>query len=211
MRTVRTRLWMAIVITVAGVAVTAGVAIWALADLSDRFDAVQVAGDDRALALQIKFDVTDFNGWQTAYGYDEGQSRPIFLRSVAKFRTDLAYGEEHLTSPDERRVLEKIRSAAAEFMRLDAVAFRALNAGRTDEVKRLFLGPELALFQRAATAAEELSALEAAKARREESKFEDARSNALKILLICAIVTAVFVAILIVTALDLTRRRNGES
>jgi hypothetical protein len=204
----RGRLYSAIAVTVIGVAATAGVGIWALFDLSDRFDAVQVAADDRALALQIKYDVTDFNGWQTAYGYDEGQSRPIFLRSVANFRADMKRAQERLTSPDERALLEEIRKAAGQFMRLDAVAYRALRAGRPDEVKRLFLGPELALFQRAASAAQKLSALEDARAAREERRFEDARSDALKILLICAIVTAVFVAILIVTALDLARRQS---
>lgn len=211
MNALRGRLYSAIAVTVIGVAATAGVGIWALFDLSDRFDTVHVAADDRALALQIKFDVTDFNGWQTAYGYDNGKSRPIFLRSVANFRADMARAEMRLTSPDERTLLDEIRKASGQFMRLDAVAYRALRAGRPEEVKRLFLGPELALFQRAASAAQELSALEDARAAREENSFEDARSDALKILLICAIVTAVFVAILIVTALDLTRRRDSSS
>ena len=75
---IRSKLYTAIVIAVAGLALTVGVGIWAMARLSDRFDAVQDAADARALALQLKFDVTDFNGWQTAYGYDGGRSRATF-------------------------------------------------------------------------------------------------------------------------------------
>lgn len=211
MTALRARLWTAIVVTVAGLAATAGVGIWALAHLSDRFDTVQVAANDRALALQIKFDVTDFNGWQTAYGYDDGKSRPVFLRSVATFRRDLATAQTRLTDPRERELLAEIESAFADFMRLDEVAIRALRAGRREEVKRLFLGPEIAHFQHAAGAAQQLSDYEAARAAGEARRFEDARSDALRILLICAIVTALFVVILIVTALDLTRRgRAGD-
>src|SRR5581483_3099833 len=77
--TIRVKLYTAIVVSVAGLALTAGVGIWSLTRVADRFDAVQKAADSRALALQLKFDVTDFNGWQTAYGYDDGKSRPVYL------------------------------------------------------------------------------------------------------------------------------------
>ena len=88
--TIRSKLYAAIAVTLAGLALTAGVGIWGMNRLSDRFDGVQRAGDARALALQVKFAVADFNGWQTAYGYDNGKSRPIFLSSVAGFRATLA-------------------------------------------------------------------------------------------------------------------------
>ena len=113
--------------------------------MSDRFDAVQTAADDRALALQLKFDVTDFNGWQTAYGYDNGRSRPIFLASVARFRADLARAKERLGRPQETRLLEQVELAFTEFMRLDVVAWRALEAGRSAEVRRLAKAAERSL------------------------------------------------------------------
>ena len=84
--TIRAKLYTAIAVAIAGLALTAGVGIWAMSNLSDRFDSVQRAADDRALALRLKFDIADFNGWQTAYGYDNGKSRSIFLRSIADFR-----------------------------------------------------------------------------------------------------------------------------
>ena len=70
--TIRVKLYTAIAVAVAGLALTAGVGIWAITHLSDRFDTVQEASDAQAVALQLKYDVTDFNGWQTAYGYDNG-------------------------------------------------------------------------------------------------------------------------------------------
>jgi hypothetical protein len=203
--TIRTKLYTALAVTVAGLAVTAGVGIWALARLSDRFDAVQRAGDDRALALELKFDVTDFNGWQTAYGYDDGESRPVFLRSVAMFRADLAHARKQLTRPQDEQLLGDVGQAFDRFMRLDAVAWRALQAGRKDEVRRLFLGPEIVNFHHAATAAQQLAARETARADATERSFRSARQDALRALILAAIMAGLLVAILIVTATDLAR------
>ena len=203
--TIRAKLYTAIVVAVAGLAVTAGVGIWALTRVSDRFDAVQQAADDRALALQLKFDVTDFNGWQTAYGYDGGRSRPLFLASVGRFRTDLAGAKDRFRRPQETRLLARVEGAFADFMRLDAVAWRALQAGRTAQVRRLFLGPEITNFQRAAAAAQRLGADEDARAAAEERSFRSAKKDALRFLIVAAIVAGLLVAILLVTATDLAK------
>jgi hypothetical protein len=203
--TIRARLYTAIAVTVAGLALTAGVGIWAMSSLADRFDAVQRSADDRALALRLKFDIADFNGWQTAYGYDNGKSRPIFLRSVGAFRSDLAQAQRELRGAAEQRVLRRIGDAFREFMRVDVQAFAALRAGRANEVRRLFLGPEIANFHRAAAAAQELAAFEDARASAEERKFRDARRDALRYLILASILAAVFVVILLATAVDLAR------
>ena len=203
--TIRGKLYTAIVVTVAGLAVTAGVGIWALTHLSDRFDAVQRAADDRALALQLKFDVTDFNGWQTAYGYDGGRSRPLFLASVVRFRVDLARAKERLRRPQEIRLLAHVEGAFNDFMRIDEVAWAALQAGSTAEVRRLFLGPEIVNFQRAATVAQQLAAGEDARAAAEERSFKSAKKDALRFLIVAAILAALLVAILLITATDLAK------
>jgi methyl-accepting chemotaxis protein len=203
--TIRAKLYTAIVVAVAGLAVTAGVGIWALARVGDRFDAVQRAADDRALALELKYDVTDFNGWQTAYGYDNGRSRPIFLASVQRFRADLARARTDLHRPQNARRLARLGAAFAEFMRVDAVAWRALQAGQTAQVRRLFLGPEIANFQHAAAAAQQLAANEDARAAAEERSFRSARTDALRYLIAAAVLAAVLVALLLVTASDLAR------
>jgi methyl-accepting chemotaxis protein len=208
--TIRSKLYAAIAVTLAGLALTAGVGIWGMNRLSDRFDGVQQAGDDRALALQVKFAIADFNGWQTAYGYDNGKSRPIFLRSVAAFRETLARAKLELERPIERSLVEEITVAFDDFMRLDRVAWAALQAGRTAEVRRIFLGPEIANFTRAAAGAQGLAQVEDERANAEERRFRDARRDALRSLIGASIVAGLLVAILLVTALDLARAAEGR-
>jgi hypothetical protein len=203
--TIRAKLVTAIVVAVAGLALTAGVGIWGMSRLGTKFDAVRDAGEAQALALELKYDVTDFNGWQTAYGYDNGASRPIFLRSVARFREDLARARKELTSPAEQQLLDDIESAFNRFMALDTIAYRALQNGRSEQVKKLFLGPEIVNFHRAAAGAEKLATLEAAGAARAEKAFTDARTDALRLLILSSIVAAVLVALLLLTAFDLAR------
>ncbi|HUC35116.1 MAG TPA: hypothetical protein VMR48_05405 [Gaiellaceae bacterium] len=203
--TIRAKLATAIIVAVAGLALTAGVGIWGMNSLGDKFDDVRAAGEAQALALELKYDITDFNGWQTAYGYDNGASRPVFLSSVQQFREDLAAAKKELTSPPEQKLLADMEEAFKAFMTLDVVAYRALQAGKSDEVRRLFLGPEIRNFQRAASAAEDLAALEAARAAETEKAFDDAQTDALRLLILASIVAAVLVALLLVTAFDLAR------
>jgi hypothetical protein len=203
--TIRAKLVTAIVVAVTGLALTAGVGIWGMNRLGDKFDDVRDAGEAQALALELKYDITDFNGWQTAYGYDNGASRPIFLSSVASFREDLATAKKELTNPAEQKLLGDIEQAFNAFMALDVVAYRALQNGRADEVRRLFLGPEIVNFQRAAKGAEDLADLEAARAAAADKSFEDAQNDALRLLILASIIAAVLVALLLVTAFDLAR------
>jgi CHASE3 domain sensor protein len=203
--TIRAKLYSAIAVTVAGLALMAGTSIWAMNRLGDRFDDVQQAADARALALQLKFDVTDVNGWQTAYGYDNGRSRPTFLGAAARSRQTLGLAREELRRPREARLVDEVESAFDDFMRLDAQAWAALQAGRSDEVRRILLGPELANFARAARAAGELAAAEDAYAADQERAFRDSRRDALRILVLAALLTAALVVVLLVTAIDLAR------
>ena len=149
---IRAKLYAALAVTVVGLVVTAGVGIAGMSRLGDRFDNVQEASRAQALALQLKFDVTDFNGWQTAYGYDNGQSRPIFLSSVERYRADFAQARRRLTRPQEQTYLDQVEHAFNDFMRLDDQAYAALQAGDLETVKDIFLGPELVNFSRAAAA-----------------------------------------------------------
>jgi hypothetical protein len=203
--TIRAKLYAALAVTVAGLLITAGVGIWGMSRLGNRFDRVQQAADAQALALQLKFDVTDFNGWQTAYGYDNGASRPIFLRSVERFRGNLAHAKRELTRPQEEQALGQIEAASEDFMALDNLAFAALQAGRGAEVKRLFLGPELTNFGRAADAAQRLADYEAARVSAEDEAFKDARKDALRLLIAVSVIAALLVVILLITENDLAR------
>jgi methyl-accepting chemotaxis protein len=203
--TIRAKLVTAIVVAVTGLALTAGVGIWGMNRLGTKFDDVRGAGEAQALALELKYDVTDFNGWQTAYGYDAGASRPTFLSSVARFRSDLAVARRRLTSPAEHQTLDAVEAAFNDFMALDATAYTALQEGRPHTVRRIFLGPEIVNFQRAAAAAGRLATLEASRAAATEQAFTDARSDALRLLVGASIVAALLVALLLVTAFDLAR------
>ena len=93
-------------------------------------------------------------------------------------------------------------------MRVDKQAYAALRAGRQEEVRRLFLGPEIGNFQRAAAAAQDLATLEDARASAEELRFDKARKDALRYLILASILTGVFIVILLATAVDLAR--SGE-
>ena len=70
--TIRAKLYAAIVLTILGPLATTAVALHGMTDLGDRFDEVQERARHESIALELKFGVTDMNGWQTAYGYDNG-------------------------------------------------------------------------------------------------------------------------------------------
>jgi methyl-accepting chemotaxis protein len=207
---IRVKLYAALAVTVAGLVVTAGVGIAGMSRLGDRFDAVEEASRAQALALQLKFDVTDFNGWQTAYGYDNGESRPTFLSSVERFRADFAEARRRLTRPQEQAYLNQIEDAFEDFMRLDDQAYAALQAGRPEVVKRIFLGPELVHFGRAAASAQRLASYEAGRVSVEDKAFKDARHDALRLLIAVSAIAGLLVIILLITANDLARTAEGK-
>jgi hypothetical protein len=203
--TIRAKLYMAMVMTVLGPVVTIGVAFAAFSSLSDRFDEVAARSDRQALALEIKFAVTDVNGWQTAYGYDDGRSRPQFERSARNVRRLLATAQRQLTEPRERALLARLRSSFDAFMRLDVVAYRALRAGQEDRVRELFLGPEIRNFEAMASAAGQLAAEEARRNAEVEQKFDDRLSDAKKALVVVGLGAGVLIILLLLTASDIAR------
>jgi hypothetical protein len=208
--TIRAKLYAALAVTVVGLIVTAGVGIAGMSRLGDRFDAVEQASRAQALALQLKFDVTDFNGWQTAYGYDNGASRPTFLSSVQRFRADFAQARRQLTRPQEQTYLDQVEAAFDDFMRLDDQAYAALQAGKTEVVKRIFLGPELVHFGRAAAASQRLATYEENRVAAEDKAFKDAQHDALRLLIAVSVIAALLVVILLITANDLARAAEGR-
>jgi hypothetical protein len=203
--TIRAKLYVAILLTVLGPVITIAVALHGMGRLGDRFDEVTTRSEQRALALDLKFDVTDFNGWQTAYGYDDGASRPRFERSVRQFRTDLNAALNELTDPREARLLNEIGVRFARFMQLDAEAYAALKRGEDARVKEIFLGPELRLFDAMAQRADELARYEARGASVTEKKFDDTREDARRGLIAVALGAALVIILLLTTASDIAR------
>jgi hypothetical protein len=204
--TIRAKIYAAIVLTVIGPLVTIAVALQGQAELGDRFEEVSERARHEALARELKFGVTDVNGWQTAYGYDGGESRPVFDRSVAAFRSDLRAAHRRLTDPPEVEMLRELSSEFDGFMELDVVAYRALQNGRPEVTKRIFLGPELVRFEAMADTAERLAQYEARQANASERAFDDARDDVRKRLIAVAVGAGLVIVLLLITARDLIRR-----
>jgi hypothetical protein len=203
--TIRAKLYVAILLTVIGPVITIAVALHGMGRLGERFDEVQERSDQRALALDLKFGITDFNGWQTAYGYDDGASRPRFERSVRRFRIDLAAARNELTDRRETSLLDEIRGRFDQFMALDDEAYAALQRGDGERVKRIFLGPELRLFDQMASRAEELATYEARGATATEKAFDEAREDSRRGLIAVGLGAALVIVLLLVTAGDIAR------
>src|SRR5215212_9520504 len=203
--TIRAKLYVAILLTVLGPVITIAVALHGMQRLGDRFDEVQERSEQRALALDLKFDVTDFNGWQTAYGYDDGASRPRFERSVREFRANFNAARNELTDTREARILRDIGSRFDDFMRLDEEAYAALKRGDDRRVKQIFLGPELRLFDAMAANADELARFEGRGASATETAFDDAREDSRRGLIAVALGAALVIILLLVTASDIAR------
>jgi hypothetical protein len=95
-------------------------------------------------------------------------------------------------------------------MRLDDQAYAALQAGRPEVVKRIFLGPELVHFGRAAASAQRLASYEAGRVSVEDKAFKDARHDALRLLIAVSAIAGLLVIILLITANDLARTAEGK-
>jgi hypothetical protein len=203
--TIRAKLYVAILLTILGPVITIAVALHGMSALGDRFDEVQNRAERGALALDLKFDVTDFNGWQTAYGYDNGASRGRFTASVREFRRDLAQARRALTDPQERRRLRELSARFEQFMSLDAQAFQALQGGDERRVKQIFLGPELKLFDSMATDADALARYESRRDTATEKAFDDSREDSRRGLIAVALGATLVIILLLVTAADIAR------
>jgi hypothetical protein len=203
--TIRAKLYAAMVMTVLGPVITIAVAFAAFQSLSDRFDEVSDRSDRQALALEIKYAVTDVNGWQTAYGYDDGASRPRFERSASNVTALLADADRRLTEPRERAILGHLRSSFDAFMALDAVAYRALREGRDERVKQIFLGPEIRNFEAMAAAAGQLAAEESRRNDEVQRQFDHRLTDAKKSLVVVGLGAGVLIVLLLLTAWDIAR------
>jgi hypothetical protein len=214
--TIRAKLYAAIAMTVLGPVVTIAAALGAMDALGDRFDEVSDRAARQALALELKYQVTDLNGWQTAYGYDGGRSRPQFVRARDQVEATLARARRELTDPREAQLLARLQTGLDAFLALDEEAFAALGAGRTARVRAIFLGPEIARFQEMASAAAQLAAYEARQAAASRRGFADERRDARRRLVAVGLGAAVLIVILLVTAQDVARaaleaRGDGRS
>lgn len=203
--TIRAKLYTAILLTILGPLATTAVALHGMGEMGDSFDAVDARARDESLARELKFGVTDMNGWQTAYGYDDGRSRPRFVRSAAELRRNLEQAAGIFTQPRERSLLGSLQSGFDRFMALDVVAWRALQAGDLQRTKAILLGPELVRFEAMAAAAERLASYEAQLAEDANRAFNEARDTARRRMIAVALGAALVIILLLFTANDVAR------
>jgi hypothetical protein len=176
-----------------------------MGQMSDSFDAVEARARDEALAREIKFGVTDMNGWQTAYGYDGGRSRPQFVQSAATLRRNLEAASNDLTDPPEQALVAELSSQFREFMALDVIAWRELRAGREQRTKQILLGPEIQRFEALAGTAERLARYEQSRAAAAAASFDDERDEARRQLIAVALGAGIVIILLLAAANDVVR------
>lgn len=203
--TIRAKLYAAIVLTVLGPLATIAVAVQGMSELGDRFDEVRQRAEQEAIARELKFLVTDVNGWQTAYGYAGGPLRGRFVASSEQLRDQLDLAADTFTGARERALLARLEREFGRFMDLDAVAWEALQEGDAAETKRILLGPELARFEAMAATAESLASYQAEQAAATDAEFDDSRDDARRRLVAVALGAGVVILLLLVTANDIAR------
>jgi hypothetical protein len=203
--TIRAKLYAAIVLTILGPLATTAVALHGMSQLGDRFDEVHQRAEQEAIARELKYLVTDVNGWQTAYGYAGGPFRGRFVSSAGDLRTELELADETFTGERERGLLDELNREFDAFMALDVVAWNALREGRSEETKRILLGPELRRFEAMAATAEELATYQANQATATDADFDQARDDARRGLVAVALGAGVVILLLLVTANDIAR------
>ena len=90
-------------------------------------------------------------------------------------------------------------------MRLDTVAWRALQRGRADVAKRILLGPEIENFEATAGTAERLASYQERAEGTTKPSFDDERDEARQRLVAVALGAAIVIVLLLLTANDLAR------
>lgn len=203
--TIRAKLYTAIVLTVLGPLATTAVALQGMAELGERFDEVHLRAEAETVARELKFLVADVNGWQTAYGYDPSGFRERFVSEADDLRGELDLAADTFTDGRERSLLRTLDAELREFLELDRVAWRSLQAGNEQRTRRILLGPELARFESMASTADRLADYELARARATEAEFDDARDDARRRLIAVALGAGVVIVLLLVTANDIAR------
>lgn len=203
--TIRAKLYAAIVLTVLGPLATTAVALHGMDQMGGRFDEVRERAADESLARELKFQVTDVNGWQTAYGYAGGPLRARFVASATELERQLDEARGAFTDGREQQLLDELQGEFDSFMDLDAVAWRQLQAGNAGRTREILLGPELKRFEAMAATAEELAGYEARRATATEGAFDDSRDEARRILVAVALGAGVVIILLLVTANDIAR------
>jgi methyl-accepting chemotaxis protein len=119
---------------------------------------------------QLKYLAADFNGWQTAYGFDAVRSpgspiddskgsRKRFLDSAHAFGAELDIAQASSVAAEDKRDIDALRTDFDRFMTVDdqvVALYRQHTTKAADQANDLVLGEELTLFDRIVAAADRL-------------------------------------------------------
>ena len=157
--TIRAKLYAAIVLTVLGPLATTAVALHGMAQMGDRFDEVRQRAEHESLARELKFLVTDVNGWQTAYGYADGScGSGSCARRTSSGASSTWRPRRSPTRASGRCSTGSRASSTRSWTSTRSPGASSRPAARS-EVRDIFLGPELERFEAMAATAEQLAAL----------------------------------------------------
>jgi CHASE3 domain sensor protein len=182
-----------------------------MGELGDRFDQVQQQADAEAVARELKFRVTDLNGWQTAYGYAgddlrrRDEMRRTYLRAERDLAEELEVASSTFTDPREEELLGQLEREFERFKELDAIAWGALQAGDSERTRQILLGPEIRQFRAMAATADQLAAYETERAETTDIEFDDARDDARRRLIAVALGAGIVIVLLLFAANDIAR------
>ena len=204
--TIRAKLYAAIVLTILGPLATTAVALHGMSQMGDRFDEVRQRAEREAVARELKFLVTDVNGWQTAYGYAGGDLRGRFVASAPELREELDLADETLTDEREQQLLSQLnrRVRVIHGARRDRLPPAPGGPGRSRSGTSSS-GPNSTASRRWRRRPSSWPRHEADQAAATETAFDEARDDARRRLIAVALGAGVVVILLLVTANDIAK------
>ena len=146
--------------TAALLVVVSGVAVRAGGTQERALDAVEAKTALSQAALDMKFELADLNGWQTAYSLDvnlaapnatadDVGSRQMFLARAAEIETDLASLAAMGLDAEETAIVDELTGNFTEFMALDDTiieSYREATPRATEAANELVLGEAIDIF-----------------------------------------------------------------
>ena len=206
---IRAKLYAAIALSTIGPVLTTAIALAAMSTLGDRFSDVERSSANVEPALNLKFGVTDVNGWQTAYGYDDGASRPRYEASLRALEADLATAAG-ASRPGRAPSRRPAHAAARHVQAPRRPRLRALQNDRPRSRSRSSSVPRSAQFEAMAATAQDLADQERRAPARRGAGFTEARTDARRKLVAVALGAGIVIVLLLITAQDVARRALEE-
>ncbi len=153
--------------------------------------------------LRAQYCVTDVNGWQTAYGYDEGASRPQFEKAAKACQAIIDTTVAAVKGLEDEPAANALNEAFGAFMALDETTWEAGQASGWDKGSKaheLILNDNITAFQKAAAAADAFAQMQETDVQAGTKRFDDAEAS-VHTMTIGALIVALLAALALVAYL----------